>query len=100
MRKDLETELRTLEALIGIYCRGRHGGRGLCAACAGLLACAAGRLERCPHRPKPACRDCATHCYAPPQRAAIREVMRYAGPRLPLRRPLLALRYYLGKRGS
>ncbi|MHB0995456.1 MAG: nitrous oxide-stimulated promoter family protein [Elusimicrobiales bacterium] len=98
MRKDLETELRTLEALIGIYCRGRHGGRKLCASCAGLLVYARARLDACPHRPKPACRDCATHCYAPPERALVREVMRYAGPRLALRRPLLALRHYLRRR--
>lgn len=98
MRKDLEAEIRTLEAMIGLYCLGRHGGRELCADCAGLLAYARERLERCPHRPKPACSACATHCYAPAQRAAIREVMRYAGPRMPLRHPLLALRHYLRKR--
>lgn len=98
MRKDLETELRTLEAMIRLYCRGRHGGRELCASCAGLLDYARERLARCPHRPKPACRDCATHCYAPDRREAVRAVMRYAGPRMALRHPLLALRHFLKKR--
>lgn len=84
--------------MIGLYCRGRHCGRELCASCAGLLAYAGERLARCPHRPKPACRDCATHCYAPERRALMRAVMRYAGPRLALRHPLLALRHYLMRR--
>ena len=31
---------------------------------------------------KTACKDCPTHCYAPKEREAIREVMRWAGPRM------------------
>lgn len=98
MDGDKKDELRTLEAMLAIYCRARHGGAGLCASCRGLLDYARERLARCPHSPKPACRHCRTHCYAPGRREAIREVMRYSGPRLALRRPLLALRHFLRKR--
>lgn len=97
MRKDLTAELQTLEFMIGLYCRGRHGGPKLCRACGELLAYSRERLERCPRDPKPACRACPAHCYSPERRAQIRAVMRYAGPRMLLRRPLLALKHYLGR---
>lgn len=97
MRKDIETELLTIEKMIRLYCRGRHGGRGACPECLELLAYAGDRLRKCPHHPKPACRNCPTHCYSPENRARIKEVMKYAGPRMLLRHPLLALRHYLRK---
>lgn len=91
-------ELETLEKMLRIYCRGVHGtGTGLCADCGRLLAAAGERLARCPHDPKPACRDCRTHCWPTGSREKIIEVMRYAGPRMPLRHPLLALRHFLKK---
>lgn len=96
VRKDPGAELKTVELMIRLYCRGEHGGREeLCAECAALLAYAAGRLDKCPHRPKPPCRNCPAHCYTPENRARIKEVMRYAGPRMLLRHPLLALKHYL-----
>ena len=88
-------ELKTVELMIRLFCRGRHGRAELCPDCAALLAAAGERLRRCPHSPKPSCRNCKTHCYPPPLRERIREVMRYAGPRLLLRAPLTALRHYL-----
>lgn len=97
MRKELREELATIERMLGIYCRGRHGGENLCAGCAGLLAYAALRLQKCPHSPKPSCKNCPTHCYAADKRALMREVMKYAGPRMPLRHPLLTLRHYFKK---
>lgn len=87
-----------MELMIRLYCRGNHGGReGLCAECGELLAYAARRLDKCPYRPKPSCRNCPAHCYTPENRARIKEVMRYAAPRMLLRRPLLALKHFLEK---
>jgi hypothetical protein len=98
VEKDIKTELETLGKMIGVYCRGRHDGRAeLCRECRDLLTYAAGRLEKCPHHPKPSCRGCPTHCYAPENRARIKEIMRYAGPRMLLRHPLLSLKHYLKK---
>lgn len=97
MRKDLLTEIETLSAMVGIYCRVRHGSAAPCPACEELLEEAAGRVARCPRDPKPACRDCPASCWPPALRARLREVMRCAGPRLPLRHPLLALKHYLKK---
>ncbi|MDD5209901.1 MAG: nitrous oxide-stimulated promoter family protein [Elusimicrobiales bacterium] len=97
MEKDLEAELRTIELMLAIYCRGKHGGKTLCAGCAELLAYAEVRLAKCPHHPKPACKNCPTHCYLPAKRELMREVMKYAGPRMPLRHPLLTLKHYFKK---
>ena len=39
------------------------------------------------------------HCYKPDMRQKVRQVMRYAGPRMMLRHPILAVRHMLdGKR--
>ena len=90
-------EARTLEAMIGLYCRGQHGARGddLCAACADLLRYAGLRLAKCPFQEeKTTCTKCPVHCYKPDRRAQIRAVMRYAGPRMMFRHPRLAF-YHL-----
>ena len=90
-------ENQTVEAMIRLYCRGRHGGAGqLCAECAELLAYARERLARCPFQEgKTTCVRCPVHCYRPEMRAKIRAVMRYAGPRMLYRHPILALRHLM-----
>ena len=94
---NLETEKLTLARMIAIYCHGKHGSRQkLCAECAELEAYAAERVTRCVHgRSKPICAKCPVHCYKPVMRERIRDVMRYAGPRMLLRHPLLAMRHLL-----
>jgi predicted amidophosphoribosyltransferase len=89
----LARERRTVEAMICLYCRGQHGCPGdLCAACRELADYARARLERCPFgEAKPTCARCPVHCYRPEMRERIRAVMRYAGLRMLLRHPLLAL---------
>lgn len=102
--RKLRRDLRTLAGFIDIYCRGRHGeaergpvrlrnidverrhGRPLrlCRACARLAAHAVMKRLYCPYEPKPSCKKCPTHCYAPEYRAQIRAVMKYAGRRLVL----------------
>jgi hypothetical protein len=90
----LRREWRTIDAMIALTCRGRHGGRrgALCDPCAELRAYAERRLIRCPFGPdKPTCANCKVHCYKPEMRERVRDVMRYAGPRMLLRHPVLAL---------
>jgi predicted amidophosphoribosyltransferase len=79
--------------MIHLYCRDRHGSQGeLCAECEALLAYARARLDRCPFQEnKVTCARCPVHCYRPEQRERIRAVMRYAGPRMLFRHPVLAL---------
>ncbi|HEU4401924.1 MAG TPA: nitrous oxide-stimulated promoter family protein [Candidatus Polarisedimenticolia bacterium] len=93
-------ERDTIAAMITIFCRGLHGGpRGLCDSCAGLLDYAGQRLDKCLFPgSKPTCAACPVHCYRPEMRARVQEVMRYAGPRMILLHPYLALRHYLDSR--
>ena len=88
----LEQELRTAEAMIEIFCQGHHGNNeGLCPECRELLDYANRRLEKCPMREnKPTCSKYPVHCYKPAMREKIRAVMRYAGPRMLYRHPVLA----------
>ncbi len=82
-----------MRAMIEIACRGRHGTKGsLCDDCDALWDYAQQRLERCPFsEDKPTCRNCRVHCYRMEQRAAVRDVMRYAGPRMAFRHPWMSL---------
>lgn len=93
-------EMETVGAMIAIYCRGNHGTeRELCAECLALWEYAQQRVERCPLLPdKPTCVKCPVHCYKPAMRAQIRVVMRYAGPKMVWRHPILSLFHLLNGR--
>jgi hypothetical protein len=86
---------RTIAAMLALYCRDHHGTRGApCEVCRRLLDYSHGRLAKCPYgAEKTTCRECPIHCYRPAERASMRDVMRYAGPRMLWRHPLLALRH-------
>lgn len=95
-------ELKTVRCMIEIYCNGHHGtkGRALCADCAELMKYAEMRVEHCPHmEEKTFCSMCKTHCYAPTYREKIRQVMRYSGPRMLWRSPIMTIRHLLLERG-
>jgi hypothetical protein len=93
----MRREKRTIEAMIGLYCRDHHGTHvGLCDDCRDLRDYAYGRLDRCRFQAnKPTCARCPIHCYKPAMRARIAVVMRYAGPRMLRRHPVLAIRHLL-----
>jgi hypothetical protein len=75
-----DKDIKTLQAFTKVYCRQHHGTRGdLCPECDDLLQYAIQRRERCPYDPKPACKNCQTHCYKPEYRQKIREVMKFSG---------------------
>jgi len=91
-------ELKTIEAMLRMYCRG-HGhpkGEPLCTVCAELCEYATRRLERCVFGDaKPTCSNCVVHCYTAGMRERIRAVMRWAGPRMLLRHPILGVAHML-----
>ena len=93
-------EKRTLRAMVRIYCRAHHGpSQETCRECAELLDYALGRLDRCPFGgDKPPCVDCPIHCYKPAMRDRARAVMRYAGPRMIWRHPILAIMHLIDGR--
>jgi hypothetical protein len=89
-------EKRTIRAMLDIFCRGHHATKGqLCDGCQALCDYAFGRLDHCFFGvAKPTCAHCTVHCYKPAMREQVKAVMRYAGPRMLLRHPLLALRHW------
>ncbi len=94
-------ERKTIEVMIGMYCHGHHGDKGKkpCPECTELLDYAVTRLEKCPFQEdKPTCATCPVHCYKPDMREKIREVMKYAGPRMLYRHPFLSGAHYLARR--
>ena len=93
-------EERTIAAMIRLYCRNRHDGASdLCGECAALLDYARQRLVHCRYGvDKPTCARCPVHCYKPVLREQIRAVMRYSGPRMAPRHPVLAAAHLLERR--
>jgi hypothetical protein len=93
-------EKQTIEAMLHIYCRDHHGASGsFCVDCSRLLDYARRRLDACPFgQDKPACNHCTVHCYSEIMRQRVKAVMRYAGPRMLLRHPLLSIYHLLDKR--
>jgi Nitrous oxide-stimulated promoter len=95
----LRREQRTIEAMLQIWCeahllhvRARDG--ELCAGCEALFDYASYRLLKCPYgEEKPTCKKCPTHCYTKDKREQMHDVMRFAGPRMLLRHPILAIRH-------
>jgi hypothetical protein len=95
-------ERRTIEAMIGIYCRDHHEQRkGLCERCGEVFAYAELRLDKClfPDN-KPTCAHCPVHCYKPAMRDQVKQIMRYAGPRMIYNHPYLAIRHILDGRNK
>ena len=109
-------DIRVLVNFISIFCRENHrtamkeafpirnerlrpilGGNDLllCQDCSKLLNHGIAKLLLCPYDPKPMCKKCETHCYAPDYREAIREVMRFSGLYLVKRGRLDLMIHYL-----
>lgn len=104
MQKDLEKEKKTLRVMIEIYCRGQkhkkeQPGDGLCPACEKLYQYGALRTDKCPfgHK-KNFCSHCSIKCYGKEEKDEIKKVMRYSGPRMIFRHPIIALRHALKMR--
>ena len=108
-----EREKETVSLMIAIYCRKKHGGKelcagypvlhtqrkALCAGCAALDAYARARSEQCPFmESKTFCSNCKVHCYKKDMREKIREVMRFSGPRMIFRHPIMAIRHGMEKK--
>jgi len=97
-KKHLAREWLTMIRMVGIYCSDHHGtgGEVLCAECREFLDYAEVRLQKCPYGDdKPTCSNCPVHCYKPAQRAQAKAIMRYAGPRMLIRHPLLTIAHKL-----
>lgn len=102
LQGSLRTEIKTVTAMVEIYCQSHHcrmEKTGLCKPCNDLIDYARMRLDRCPYgENKPTCNKCPIHCYKPDQKEQMRLVMRYSGPRMLLSHPFLAIRHLYKER--
>ena len=95
-----EKDIRILADFVSIFCRENHRTEPkgvfpirderlrhtldnkdmlLCADCNKLLSHGIAKLLLCSYEPKPMCKKCQTHCYAPGYRERIRQVMKFSG---------------------
>ena len=91
--KRIKIEKKTVEKMITLYCRKNHKGtkETLCTECLNLHNYSQARLDKCTFQDdKPNCKDCTIHCYKPDMREKIRAVMRFSGPRMIFRNPILS----------
>jgi hypothetical protein len=94
-------EFKTIVVMLRMYCRAHHDPKAapLCDNCVELHDYARRRLERCVFGDaKPTCANCSVHCYKAVMRERVRQVMRWAGPRMIWRQPVLAVRHILDGR--
>lgn len=93
MHPRLKREQKTVDLMIDLYCHDQHGtSEMICEECQALKEYARLRLEKCPYQEKKTtCANCPTHCYQKTMRGKIRDVMRYAGPRMLKHHPGLAI---------
>ncbi|MBF0252719.1 MAG: nitrous oxide-stimulated promoter family protein [Candidatus Omnitrophica bacterium] len=91
-------EYKTVGIMIKMYCDKHHSHvENLCSDCNKLLSYAHTRLKNCNFKKdKPFCSKCPIHCYEEPMRGEIRKIMRYSGPRMLLKHPILALLQLMG----
>jgi hypothetical protein len=92
--KHLAREIITITKMTEIYCSAHHGssGPGLCAECDDYVLYSTVRLEKCPYgEEKPTCANCPVHCAKRIRKEQGMAIMRYAGPRMLLRHPLLLI---------
>ena len=92
-------EKKTVDVMIGLYCQSHHRSRALCRDCEELRAYARVRLDKCPFKEgKTTCAKCPVHCYQPQMRSRVKEIMRFSGPRMIYRHPMMAIRHLMDGR--
>ena len=89
--------------MIEIYCRGHsHAGLPVCERCEQVLRYAMECIEACPfgEETKPVCGLCPTQCFDAARLAQFRRVMGYAGPRMLVSHPVLAVLHFFDALGK
>jgi hypothetical protein len=82
--------------MVKIYCRECHHQAELCQECKNLLGYAHLRIDRCLFgHDKPPCKDCPVHCYSPKMREKVKEVMRFSGPKMIYKHPVMAIMHII-----
>ncbi len=88
----IRREKKTVSAMVVLYCKGVHHGVELCRDCRELLDYSMAKLDKCMFsESKPTCARCPVHCFEKAKRDRMRTVMRYSGPRMLTRHPILTI---------
>jgi hypothetical protein len=97
VHRRIKREAKTIDYMVEMYCNDKHLTKTrLCESCSELREYAHLRLEKCRYQEKkPTCAKCQTHCYKKSMREAVRQVMRYAGPRMLFKHPGIAIQHLL-----
>ncbi|QPR27294.1 nitrous oxide-stimulated promoter family protein [Edwardsiella hoshinae] len=94
MGKRLQREKLTIQRMIALYQSSAPAALAEPSHYQQLYQYACARLDRCPFgEQKPACKQCPIHCYQPAKREEMKAIMRWAGPRMLWRHPILTLRH-------
>jgi len=93
----IEREQETILKMVRIYCDRFHGPDGdMCSGCRDLAGYAVNSVSRCPYGAnKPVCGRCPANCFSKDRYLSLSAIMRYAGPRMLYKHPLLAVRHLL-----
>lgn len=96
--KQEEKDRATLNAIARIYCDAHHGeapkdSDGLCSSCCAAVESTMDRVSVCPFGHAGNCEDCSVKCQRGGDQKRIKEIMKYAAPRMFLRHPLMSLEY-------
>ena len=96
----IEKEKKVSSLMIDIYCKRKHKSKKeLCVQCKELKEYVFLRLDKCPFKEeKTFCSNCKIHCYQKDMRIKIKEVMRFAGPRMIFHHPMLAIKHIVESR--
>ncbi|MEA3286545.1 MAG: nitrous oxide-stimulated promoter family protein [Candidatus Marinimicrobia bacterium] len=96
----MNREAETIKVMVGIYCGHHHQLKvSDCETCSVIQNYALDRLHFCPYQEgKTSCKNCPIHCYKPAMKDEVKKVMRFAGPRMALRHPILTIFHFIDDR--
>lgn len=92
---ELKRERKTMYHMINIYCKAHHKKSiESCDECNEFWEYTNKRLDHCPYgENKPNCKQCPVHCYTGDMKEHAKKIMRYSGPKMAYKHPILAIIY-------
>jgi hypothetical protein len=97
-KSKIEREKAVVGRMIELYCKNRLGMAEVSEEYKALETYAHKRLDMCKFgNNKPNCKKCPIHCYKPEMREKVREIMRWAGPRMMIYDPVAAIRHLFNR---
>jgi len=92
-----ERERDSISKMITIYCNKHHNsGQNLCEDCTIISEYASKSISLCPYGAvKPVCGKCPSNCFRGDMHGKMVKIMRFAGPRMLYKHPILTVRHIL-----